>query len=86
MHSSIMIFAYFIYFKSLSALSLQLCLDLSLVIVKPSLVFNLQAAKKSLFLLRWLQGLLSESFFYNLYKLRNSRNFKKKEMVQDKFK
>ena len=52
MQSSIMIFAHFIPFKTLSVLSLQLCLEPFLVIVDWSLVFNLRAAEKNLFLLR----------------------------------
>ena len=56
MHSSIIIFACFIYSKSLSVLSLRL-LEPPLVIVEQSHVFNLRAAEKDLFLLRWLQDL-----------------------------
>ena len=58
MHSSVMIFAYFIYSKKLSVLSLRL---LSLVIAERSLVLNLRAAEKDLFLLQWLQDLPSEA-------------------------
>ena len=58
MHSSIIIFARFIRFQSLSFLSLRLFRTIFfLTIVEGSHFFNLRAAEKDLFLLRWLQDL-----------------------------
>ena len=61
MHSSIIILACLISFKSLFVLSLRLFLEPSLVIVERSHFFKLRAAEKDLFLLRWLQDLSAET-------------------------
>ena len=60
MHSSIIIFACFIRFQSFSFLSLRLFRTFFLTIVEGSHFFNLRAAEKDLFLLRWLQDLPAE--------------------------
>ena len=61
MHSSIIIFACFIHFPSLPVLSLLLFRTFFLTIVERDHVFNLRAAEKERFFLRWLQDLPAEA-------------------------